>query len=52
MNPETKKRIGHVFNILKTAFRWGFIPTVVYLGYKKGADPGMPEITPLSLLWQ
>ncbi|CAL1269406.1 unnamed protein product [Larinioides sclopetarius] len=52
MNPETKKRISHVFTVVKTAFHWGFIPTIVYLGYKKGADPGMPPITPLSLLWQ
>ncbi|PRD32312.1 UNVERIFIED_CONTAM: Mitochondrial import receptor subunit TOM7-like protein [Trichonephila clavipes] len=48
MNPETKKRIANVFAIVKTAFHWGFIPTVVYLGYKKGADPGMPPITALS----
>lgn len=32
MNPETKKRIGHVFTVVKTAFHWGFIPTVIYLG--------------------
>ncbi|XP_074658956.1 mitochondrial import receptor subunit TOM7 homolog [Tubulanus polymorphus] len=47
-----KKRISTVFSIGKTAFHWGFIPTVLYLGFKKGAEPGMPEITVLSLLWQ
>jgi mitochondrial import receptor subunit TOM7 len=32
-------------------FHWGFIPYVLYLGFKKGADQGMPELTLSSLLW-
>lgn len=27
-----KERFGIVFELAKTAFHWGFIPTVIYLG--------------------
>ncbi|XP_017781962.1 PREDICTED: mitochondrial import receptor subunit TOM7 homolog [Nicrophorus vespilloides] len=47
----TKERLNIVINLTKTVFHYGFIPTVLYLGFKKGADPGMPEITLSSLLW-
>uniref|UniRef100_T2M484 Mitochondrial import receptor subunit TOM7 homolog n=1 Tax=Hydra vulgaris TaxID=6087 RepID=T2M484_HYDVU len=50
-SPSTKKSIQSIFKITKTTFHWGFIPFVIYLGLKKGADPGMPEPTLLSLLW-
>ena len=64
-----KDRITTVLNVGKTAFHWGFIPTIIYLGmmiivamreqehifsclgFQKGAEPGMPELTPASLLW-
>lgn len=61
-----KQRLSIVINLTKTAFHYGFLPAVLYLGtiykkmnnttfnrhticyilgFKKGADPGMPEIT-------
>lgn len=45
LNKETKKRIQVVLGAAKTTFYWGFIPLVIYLGLKRGADPGMPEPT-------
>lgn len=52
MKSDIRQRIMVVVNLAKEAFHWGFLPTVLYLGFKRGADPGMPAITPLSLLWQ
>ncbi|XP_074107235.1 translocase of outer membrane 7 isoform X2 [Cotesia typhae] len=51
MTPRTKQKIATVLKISKTIFHWGFIPTVLYLGFKKGADNGMPEIKLMSILW-
>uniref|UniRef100_A0A4X2LQ42 Uncharacterized protein n=1 Tax=Vombatus ursinus TaxID=29139 RepID=A0A4X2LQ42_VOMUR len=30
---------------------WGFILLLLYMGFRRGADPRMPEPTVLSLLW-
>lgn len=46
-----KQRLSIVINMGKTVFHIGFIPTVLYLGFQKGSDPGMPEITLANLLW-
>ena len=46
-----KDRISTVVTVAKTAFHWGIMPTVIYLGFQKGAEPGMPELTFASLLW-
>ena len=46
-----KDRISTVVGVAKTAFHWGFMPTVLYLGFQKGAEPGMPELNLASLLW-
>ena len=62
-----KARVGTLINVAKTAFHWGFMPTVLYLGFQKGSyllffpkveklsrsgtEPGMPELTLASLLW-
>ncbi|XP_035283693.1 mitochondrial import receptor subunit TOM7 homolog [Anguilla rostrata] len=51
ISKETKLRLQQVFQCGQFVIRWGFIPTVLYLGFKRGADPGMPEPTILSLLW-
>ncbi|KAF7691361.1 hypothetical protein HF521_011658 [Silurus meridionalis] len=51
LSKETKQRLQQVFQCGQFVIRWGFIPTVLYLGFKRGADPGMPEPTVLSLLW-
>lgn len=32
LSPDAKERLGVVFSVVKTAFHWGFIPTVLYLG--------------------
>ncbi|KAK2564771.1 Mitochondrial import receptor subunit TOM7-like protein [Acropora cervicornis] len=49
MRPETKKRIQTLFKYSKTAFHWGFIPLIIYLGLKQGGEPGMPEPNLLSI---
>ena len=46
-----KDRITTVVGIAQTAFHWGFMPTILYLGFQKGAEAGMPELTVASLLW-
>ncbi|KAL5948502.1 mitochondrial import receptor subunit TOM7 homolog [Microplitis demolitor] len=51
MTPRTKQKVSTVLEITKTVFHWGFIPTVIYLGFRKGADPGMTPLTLMSLLW-
>lgn len=48
----TERKIEAVLYLTKTVFHWGFIPTVLLLGFRKGAEPGMPELTIMSLLWQ
>ncbi|PSN36590.1 hypothetical protein C0J52_15605 [Blattella germanica] len=47
MSSGTKERLSLVVGASKFMFHWGFIPTILYLGYKKGADAGMP---PLSIM--
>uniref|UniRef100_G1NUA2 Mitochondrial import receptor subunit TOM7 homolog n=1 Tax=Myotis lucifugus TaxID=59463 RepID=G1NUA2_MYOLU len=50
LSKEAKQRLQQLFKGGQFAIRWGFIPLVIYLGFKRGADPGMPEPTVLSLL--
>ncbi|XP_012220865.1 mitochondrial import receptor subunit TOM7 homolog [Linepithema humile] len=52
LSPTTKQRIAIVMDVTKFIFQWGFIPSVLFLGFKKGADPGMPELSLMNLLWQ
>ncbi|CRL02273.1 CLUMA_CG015447, isoform A [Clunio marinus] len=52
LSEQSKERLGLVFEVAKTVFHWGFIPTVLYLGFSKGAEAGMPPLTMASLLWQ
>jgi len=35
LSPDAKERLGVVFEVAKTVFHWGFIPTVLYLGNKR-----------------
>lgn len=35
LSPDAKERLSVVFEVAKTAFHWGFIPTVIYLGKKR-----------------
>jgi len=46
-----KDRVLTVVTLAKTAFHWGFMPTVIYLGFQKGTEPGMPDLSVASLLW-
>jgi hypothetical protein len=32
LSEQAKERLGMVFEVAKTVFHWGFIPTVLYLG--------------------
>ncbi|GAB5568605.1 mitochondrial import receptor subunit TOM7 homolog [Prionailurus iriomotensis] len=48
LSKEAKQRLQQLFKGGQFAIRWGFIPLVIYLGFKRGADPGMPEPTVLS----
>ncbi|ERL88509.1 hypothetical protein D910_05895 [Dendroctonus ponderosae] len=45
-----KERLSLVIELVKTVFHYGYIPAVVYLGFKQGAEPGMPEIALSKLL--
>ncbi|XP_032762503.1 mitochondrial import receptor subunit TOM7 homolog [Rattus rattus] len=49
LSKETKQRLQLLLGS-QFATRWGFIPLVIYLGLTRGADPGMPELSVLSLL--
>ncbi|XP_065522388.1 mitochondrial import receptor subunit TOM7 homolog isoform X2 [Lathamus discolor] len=51
LSKEARQRLQQLFKGGQFAIRWGFIPVVLYLGFKRGADPGMPEPTIWSLLW-
>lgn len=35
LSEQAKDRLGLVFEVVKTAFHWGFIPTVLYLGKQR-----------------
>ncbi|XP_069911911.1 mitochondrial import receptor subunit TOM7 homolog [Oryctolagus cuniculus] len=50
LSKEAKQRLQQLFKGGQLAIPWGFIPFVVYLGFKRGAGPRMPEPTVLSLL--
>ncbi|XP_076756998.1 translocase of outer membrane 7 [Xylocopa sonorina] len=52
MNSSIKQKIAIVLNMSKVIFHWGFIPAILYLGFRKGADPGMPQLAIMNLLWQ
>jgi len=51
LSPATKERIQTVVDAGKTVFQYGYIPLILYLGFKKGAEQGMPPLTVFSLLW-
>lgn len=51
LSPGTAQRLQTVIELGKTVFHWGFIPTVLYLGFKQGADKGSPPITFGNIIW-
>ena len=34
-----KERVNSILSLAKTAFHWGFMPTILYLGFQKGRIP-------------
>ncbi|KAI2810327.1 Tomm7p [Blomia tropicalis] len=46
-----KARLAKLLSLARFGYQYGFIPYVIYLGIKQGADPGMPELSLRSLLW-
>ncbi|KAM9248363.1 mitochondrial import receptor subunit TOM7 homolog [Dugong dugon] len=51
MSKEAKQMLQQLFKGGWFVIHWCFIPLMVYLGFKRGADPGIPEPIILSLLW-
>ncbi|CAF0990406.1 unnamed protein product [Adineta steineri] len=47
---DIKRRLKSVVGYSPYAVYYGFIPLVIYLGFKLGPDPGTPEFSLLSLL--
>ena len=47
----SQTRLQQLFKGSQFAIRWGFIPLVIYVGFTRDADPGMPVPSVLSLLW-
>ena len=45
---EFKKRLTNVLAVGRTVFHWGYMPFVIYLGFRQGADEGMPELNLLK----
>ncbi|KAH8237690.1 hypothetical protein KR038_008008 [Drosophila bunnanda] len=52
LSEEAKERLRAVLNAMEATVAWGFIPLVLFLGFRRGADPAMPPLTILNLLWQ
>ncbi|XP_032774054.1 mitochondrial import receptor subunit TOM7 homolog [Rattus rattus] len=51
MSKAATQRPLQLFKGGQFAIRWGFISLVIYLGFTRGEDPGLPESSVLSLLW-
>lgn len=45
-----KRRLQTVLGIAPYALYYGFVPFVIYLGFKLGPDPNTPEFSILNLL--
>ena len=48
---DSLERLNKIVNVAKTVVHVGFVPTILYLGFQKGADPGMPPLTLANLFW-
>jgi import receptor subunit TOM7 len=47
---DIKRRLQSVLGYSPYAIYFGFIPLVIYLGFKLGPDPGTPEFSLVNLL--
>jgi len=52
LSKEAKNRLALVTQVAQTTFHYGYLPVLIYLGFKRGSEPGMPPLSLLSLLWQ
>ncbi|XP_026844695.1 mitochondrial import receptor subunit TOM7 homolog [Drosophila persimilis] len=50
ISEDVKERLVIALAYVEKTIHWGFVPLVLYLGYRKGAEPGMPPITLMSML--
>lgn len=39
LSPSQKQLVLRAVNVSTFAFQWGFVPFVVYLGFRKGPEP-------------
>ncbi|CAI8024040.1 Mitochondrial import receptor subunit TOM7 homolog [Geodia barretti] len=47
-----QQRLEQVLFVSRTAFKWGWIPLLLYLGIRRGAtDPGVPPPSLFQALW-
>ncbi|PAV62221.1 hypothetical protein WR25_00800 [Diploscapter pachys] len=53
LSPSSKALVSKTVSISTLLIQWGFVPFVVYLGFRLGGDgpQGRYPLTPLSLLW-
>ena len=51
IKPGAMKRLNNVISICKTVFYYGWVPFVIYLGYRKNADPYEPRFTIIDIFW-
>ncbi|CAF4898331.1 unnamed protein product, partial [Rotaria socialis] len=47
---DIKRRLQSVLGYSPHAIYFGFVPLVIYLGFKLGPDPGTPEFSLINLL--
>lgn len=45
-----KRRLQSVSGCTPYAIYFGFVPLIIYLGFKLGPDPGTPEMSVMNLL--
>ncbi|XP_054581524.1 mitochondrial import receptor subunit TOM7 homolog [Eptesicus fuscus] len=50
LSTEVQQRMQQLLKCGQFAIHCIFIGLMIYLGYRRGADPGMPKSTILSLL--
>ena len=51
MSAIMKRGASRLWSLFVFGFRWGWIPLIITLGMRRGADPGMPEPNLLALFW-
>ena len=44
-------RLQSLVSMSKFVFQWGFLPFIIYLGFRQGPEPNGPPLSFASLLW-